>query len=230
MDFKIGDRVHVSNNGCSFTTYSEFFKRNGLEYFKKDWVHGEIIPIGDYTVAAIGKHHASYYGTLYLLRSERGKIHIATNLYRHLTLIEEGEKKLKAYDLMKLAAENPQRYEGKRYKTVEYFALDGSGKARPVALVREGSLIFPDCTSAYITSKTTFEEIKPEPQPVSFMEARKAAIEGKRPFIVLDNIKYTLIADKGLYDVNGYWLKVKSGNNITYSISTGMLDGMWTVQ
>jgi hypothetical protein len=109
--------------------------------------------------------------------------------FNHFTFGKEGERKLFGSELMELARKEPQKYEGKRYKAVEYFVLDGSGKARPVALVREGSLIFPDCMSAYIASETTFEEIKPEPQPVSFNEARKAAIEGKRPTITLNGAR-----------------------------------------
>jgi hypothetical protein len=72
--------------------------------------------------------------------------------------------------------------------------------------------------------------VKVVPQPVSFMEAREAAIEGKRPTIELCGSKYTLFAEKGMYGEIGYWLKVESENGITYGISTGMIDGMWTIE
>ena len=68
------------------------------------------------------------------------------------------------------------------------------------------------------------------PQPITFTDAVKAAIEGKRPTIVLCGSKYTLFAEKGMYDDIGYLLKVANEYGTKVDVSTGMIDGMWTVE
>jgi hypothetical protein len=128
---------------------------------------------------------------------------------------------------MELARKEPQKYEGKRYKVVRGSARGYNGdESKEIKLCSSGQMS-TGFLAAYISSDTELEEI---PQPVTFMEAVKAAIEGKHPTIMLDNIKHVMTADKSSYGEIGYWLKVKSENGITYGISTGMIDGMWTVE
>lgn len=78
---------------------------------------------------------------------------------------------IKAYDLMKQAAENPQKYEGKRYKVVTY-AVDIRGNLiEEFRINRYGEFVSKGGWLVYIKSDTLLEEIKTDPKPVSFMEA-----------------------------------------------------------
>ncbi len=222
-DFKVGDRVHVSDGGGSYTTYNDFFSRNGLEYFKSDWARGVNTPEGDYTIAATGKHLDIREETLYLLRGDDRKIYISGNRYGYLTLIEEGGRTLKAYDLMKLAAENPEKYKGKKYRAVGPCCISINGKNYGEVVVNDnGHLEGKNFDNwAYINSHTKLEEI---PQLIPFSEAVKAAIAGKKSVIELNGRKYTMAADKSIYDGKGYLLRFSG------TFCTGMLDGMWTVE
>ena len=82
--------------------------------------------------------------------------------------LADGEKTLKAYDVMKLAAEKPQEYEGKRYKVVDGGACDFCGtKYKEMRINRYGQFCYGSAV-VYVSTDTILEEI---PQPVPFMEA-----------------------------------------------------------
>jgi len=224
MDFRIGDRVHVSGSGSTFAAYGEFFKENGLEEFKKDWDYGIGTPTGDYSVVATGKHHDSGYGTLYLLRGKDGKIYIMRNRQGDMALSEEGERKLKTWEMIKALTENPKlKFKSEDGHIASIFRTNfqleyrnhNSNAGGNIRLLTEGGF--------------KADEWELVPQPVSFTEAVKAAIEGKRPTIVLEGLRYTLIAEKSLRDI-GYWLLFNCENGTTHSISTGMIDGLWTIE
>ena len=56
MKYKVGDKVHISNDGDCFDTYQEFFKQNNLTKFQSRFIDTEAIPVGDYHIIAIGEH------------------------------------------------------------------------------------------------------------------------------------------------------------------------------
>jgi hypothetical protein len=180
-DFKIGDRVHVSNGGDTFTDYEDFFSENGLEYYVQDWAKDEGMPVGDYTIVATGKHsRCGHYGTLYLLRSIYGKIYIASNMYGYLTLVEREESKMiYASELMELARKEPQKYEGKRYKVAEGCAVDVISGERVYSIDIAGGRFYSNNYGVAITTSVVLEEIPPEPKPVTFMEAVEAYGKGE---------------------------------------------------
>jgi hypothetical protein len=97
MEFNVGDRVVVKNNGCSFTAYRGFFKENGLEQWGGCYAEHERIPQNEeYTIVATGKHrHINRYGTLYVLQGHDGKIYIGSNDREYMELVKEGERGMK---------------------------------------------------------------------------------------------------------------------------------------
>lgn len=122
--------------------------------------------------------------------------------------------KLKAYDLMKAAAENPQEYEGKRYKVVEGSYLWFGADNRDECIIVNGRLTEKNRHSTLsVYADTILEEIKPEPKPVPFMDAVNS---GKRirpdsagyPFDRPQ--KYLSLMDDG-YDMGENWLKYING-------------------
>jgi hypothetical protein len=231
MKYKVGDKVRAINGGGTFSTYDNFFKENGLEKFKEFWAECKELPVGDYTVVATGKHSKPrQYGTLYLLRNEEGKIYISNNDRGCLTLVEsKGEGKMKACKLMVDALENPQKYGGKKYKVVAGACVSPAGKKYfEIVVDANGILQGNDYDNwAYVSGHAELEEI---PQPVPFMEAVKAAIEGRHPIITLDGMKLTLLAEESSANKIGHWLKARSVVGATINISTKMVDGLWTIE
>jgi hypothetical protein len=176
-EFKLGDKVHVSNGGCTFSTYEEFFQENGLEFYRRNWAEGKPAPVGDYTVVATGKHSDYYYHSpLCLLRSDDGKIYIVDNGDDDLRLVEREESKvIYASELMEAARKEPEKYEGKRYKVTDTL-IDRHSKEYETAIVRSGTLRVKGDNElfAHVNSVTRLEEIPPEPKPVTASEAMAA--------------------------------------------------------
>jgi hypothetical protein len=86
---------------------------------------------------------------------------------------------MKAYDLMKLAAENPQKYEGKRYRAVQQdFYVCGMDKTVEECVIRNSGFYSDDkfVFACAIAHNTELEEIA---QPVSFTVAAEAYDRGK---------------------------------------------------
>lgn len=80
-----------------------------------------------------------------------------------------------ASDLMTEARKNPEKYEGKRYKVVQDYAitLNKTGFFTEVTF-KHGWLESDGGYNCAVFMDTQLEEIKPEPKPVPFMEAVKA--------------------------------------------------------
>lgn len=89
--------------------------------------------------------------------------------------------KLYASELMELARKEPEKYEGKRYKVLGLCCIGPERQCYGEVIVdSEGRLQGKGYDNwAYINSNTKLEEIKPQPQPVPFMEAVKAMKQGK---------------------------------------------------
>jgi len=86
----------------------------------------------------------------------------------------EGEEVATIYasDLMTEARKNKEKYEGKRYRVASDFAKMANGQSVLNCRIEEGCLIVDGThMRVYFTESTTLEEIKPEPKPVSFIEA-----------------------------------------------------------
>ena len=97
---------------------------------------------------------------------------------------------MRAYKLMKLATENPEKYIGKRYKVI-----DGNAKSFDVKQYRYVEFGEDYCEPGItlvgvenekatnhvvsIDTRTDLKEVKSEPKPVTFMEAIKAYWDGK---------------------------------------------------
>ncbi len=143
------------------------------------------------------------------------------------------ETKLYAYDLMKLAHDNPQEYEGRRYRTVRGIITTCCPKAEEPKVVKisNGYLMAQGTElggQAYVSVDTRLEEIKPEPKPVPvpFLEAVKANENGKviKCHIKNDIYVYDCFANA---DTGGYgFLQTKSGHIVTFR---EILDGTWYI-
>jgi hypothetical protein len=227
-EFKVGDRVHVSNGGCTFSAYKDFFKENGLEFYKQSWAEGETAPVGDYTIAATGKHYRNYYSTLYLLRSGDRKIYIAHNDSSFLTLVEKEESKvIYASELMELARKNPEKCEGKRYKVVTGSRMYNSGTRLRYSEceVKHGRLNSSDGYLVMIYADTLLEEIPPEPKPVTFMEAVEAYEKGSTVECTAGSCAYTYEKSG---DENKYQPMHEQGDSTPVSVEE-ILRGKWFI-
>jgi hypothetical protein len=133
---------------------------------------------------------------------------------------------IKAYDLMKLAAENPKEYEGRRYKCVCTKLADGLGGLHDEIVVENGRFQFTDDGKGYsvfVSNDTGLEEIKPKPQPVPFTEALEAYSEGK-----------TVECETKVYSKQTYKPSCEPLNDVLRSSGGGlrvkeMLEGTWYI-
>jgi hypothetical protein len=90
----------------------------------------------------------------------------------------KGEVEMKAYELMALAAKDPQKYEGKRYKVIAGSPLENGLQTFYECIISNGSLRSPN-RSLYLA---TFGDVllKEIEQPVSCYEAMKALDNGDK--------------------------------------------------
>lgn len=213
-EFKVGDRV--VSNGYYFGKLHDGCKGIVVRVSSYDCLVNFDDDVGGHTVCLMD-------------------IPIRHGLFVHhdnLTLVEREESKvIYASELMELARKEPGKYEGKRYKVTDTL-IDRHSREYETAIVRSGTLRVKGDNElfAHVNSVTRLEEILPEPKPVTFKEAVTAAIEGKKPTIELDNIKYVLVAGKSSYPDIGYWLTVRSESGTTFNISTGMMVSKWYVK
>jgi hypothetical protein len=143
--------------------------------------------------------------------------------------------RIKGYDLMKAAAENPQQYEGKKYKVVGGACIGPSREMFwEVVVDANGRINGKNYENwAYFTDTCILEEIPPEPKPVSFMEAVKAYSEGKtikcklsRAITGDEEIVYNPSHHKSGLGY-GYWIE----DSLTRNISTeAILHGTWYIE
>ena len=230
-EFNIGDKVRVNYTGECLPTYTSFFKENGLERFEPNFREHEEMQLGDYRVVGKGNlYYASIGETVYALECPVGNIYLTCNTNGDsIQLIEEGPKAIKAYELIKLAVENPEKYVGKRYKVTKTRATCVS-KLFDVVEFKKGKLssevitlvgVENDVRTDYVVSfntRTELEEIKPKPQPVTFIEAVKALDKGHAIRCL------TPVHGNQVYSC--YDFKSQDGAVCTYEI----LEGTWYIE
>ena len=91
IEFKVGDKVIVMDNGCQFSTYKDFFGENGLKKWEHFFEYDVKMASGKtYEVVAKGKHSEGLgnYGPLYLLQGENRKVYICNNGRGYMKLAE----------------------------------------------------------------------------------------------------------------------------------------------
>lgn len=93
--------------------------------------------------------------------------------------LEDG--KMYASELMELARKEPEKYEGKQYKASGDVILKRTGDRADTDIItfKYGCPIVEGHATAFMSARTELEEIKPEPKPVPFIEAREAFENGK---------------------------------------------------
>lgn len=130
---------------------------------------------------------------------------------------------MKAYELMKLAAENPAEYEGKRYKVVSGYLYDFTGHSHKEFHFNRIGQVVDETLAIYFSNDTEIEEI---PQPVPFMEAVKAYSEGKTVECHL-GAYVTIYSRECRHCLKGYAMRSKSGQTLT---DEEILNGIWTIK
>jgi signal peptidase I len=137
---------------------------------------------------------------------------------------------MKGYDLMKGVTENPEKYEGRRYKIKRGATIDFNGQNYYGVVVRDGRIYPRDMDyHAYFNIISELEEIPKLPEPVDFMTAANSRrrIKPLHPHKDANNNYYTLILwlywfarerDNGIYNsqnaleyMNGQWVVEPEG-------------------
>lgn len=128
---------------------------------------------------------------------------------------------MKAYELMKLTKENPEKYKGKKYRCTNGAIINFMGNEHNEFCINEyGEFVDNDnIKRMYITDTTEVEEIQ---QPVSFMEAIKAYAEGKVIICTL-NSRANIYKPKGKH---GYLID-HCGGGLT---AAEILEGTWYIE
>lgn len=100
---------------------------------------------------------------------------------------KENDMSIKGYELMKLVADNSDKYSNKTYKVVEGYARTPSGVYRKEINVNSiGNFEDYNGVSLYISTRTELEEIKKQVTP---REAAKAYMEGKCIIYEFEGVK-----------------------------------------
>ena len=142
---------------------------------------------------------------------------------------------MRAYKLMKLAIENPDKYIGKRYKVI-----DGNAKsfdAKQYRYVEFGedycepgiTLVGVENEKATnhvvsIDTRTDLKEVKSEPKPVTFMEAIEGYWEGKTIYH-----KYRTDSNHSKYVPQGYGGRLVDAQGFAITASE-IMDGEWYIE
>lgn len=159
MKYKVGDRVEISKSFSGILLKGD---KGTIKCIETICGTAQILVVWD-----------KYLAECFV---ENGHGHYITEEY--IKLIEPATlttSPIKAYELMKLAAENPEKYEGKRYKVCGIYCIDHRGNKYAEAIFHNGILEGEGCNNwLFVNSNTILEEIPPEPKPVSFREATQS--------------------------------------------------------
>lgn len=137
--------------------------------------------------------------------------------------------KIKAYEVMRLAAENPQKYAGKKYEVAEGVALNFRGTMYgEIKIGADGQMVM-ECSSIFISNNTVLKEIE---QPVSFMEAIEAYHSGKMIRCEVKTIngntrRFIYVPAPAIPCDLGFALKTKELSTIS---SGEILNGVWYIR
>lgn len=118
-----------------------------------------------------------------------------------------------AYELMRLAAENPEKYRGKTYKVKSHSScVNGKGDfVTEIEIGHDGDI--GDLHSSYRAFVNTWAELEEIPQEVDFITAVKAYHEGNKIYCIFEDVKLEHKPDqnnKCFGDGWGYTLKESS--------------------
>jgi hypothetical protein len=152
--------------------------------------------------------------------------------------IVKEEERMFGYELMALAAKEPGKYEGKRYKVTACRA-DHWGKpygivevCRDFNAVNSMTLVGVDGDkrTAELVSITTRTELEEIPQPVPFLDAVKAYAEGKTVECTVGNSKYVYSPNGFNHDESlGYFFKPDKYPDMPISTKE-ILEGIWKIK